>query len=438
MRAFLWILFWTTGCPVALLRAQQAPLDSLVELEQNYLKEDTIRIKLLNDLARGFYNVDPSRGVFYADKSIILAEKLKQDRLLAGDYSAKGTNKMNQADYPGAMEYYHKAFVYNDLGDFQRAIEYYEKAQRYCENSGNKQVLSGVLVNIGNVYTQLKDYPRALRYKQEALEISRQLGNKARIANNLSNIGNVYTQLANYPQALEYHQKALEINKGLQDLKGIAVNMSGIGTVFMLQKDYGQALSYTTQARELAAQLELLSTQSEALQNLSTIYEAAGRFDSAYACYRGYIDIRNRIDNVEVQKQITKKTLQFEFSKTEDSLRQQQIITDAKLQAQILLAAQQQQELKLKQNAVDLSNKERALQKLEFLKTQADLLFAQSQNKIKEEALIRTEKEKQLQAAKVNLQQTQRSLKDQELQAQKNQRLYYIAGMGLLVLLLRL
>ncbi|MBK9338597.1 MAG: tetratricopeptide repeat protein [Lewinellaceae bacterium] len=473
--------------------AQQARLDSLVNLEKTYRTADTTRAKLLTDLARRFYSIDPAQGLEYADKAIQLTEKLGDKKLLAGAYSAKGTNKMGLADYAPALDYYQRALVlneqtgnkqgvannYNNIGlvyqyifdypkalgfyqktlaineqtgnttgitnalgnianiqnelrDYPKAIEYYERAKAYSERTGNLQSLSGILVNLGNVYTQLADYPKALEYKQQALEISEKSGNKARIANNLSNIGNVYSQLADYPRALEYQQKALEINESIQDKSGIAANWAGIGKVYLYQKQYAAAAAFSSKARELAGSIGSLKTESEALQNLSLIYENTGRYDSAFAAFRQYILLRDSISNVEVQKEITKKTLQFEFSKTEDSLRQQQLITDAKLNEQILLATKRQQELILKQNALDLANKERALQRLAFLKTQADLQY---ENNVKAEQLARAENERKLQATQVNLQQAQLDLKDRELQTQKTQRFFFIAGLFLLALL---
>lgn len=478
------------------LNAQQRHLDSLVRLEQTYVTEDTVRVKLLTDIARRYNSVNAATGLQYADKAIALAEKFGDKKFLAGAYSAKGTNELAMADYATALDYYQKALVinerlgnkqgiannynnigvvyysisdypraleyyqktlsineqtgnkggitnaygnigniYNELRDYQKAIEYYQKALTLSESMGNMQGMSGILVNIGNVYTQLADYPKALEYKQKALEISKKIGNKSLIANNLSNIGNVYIQLADYPRALDYHQKALEINESILDKKGIAASWAGISTVYLHQKNYPLAAEFAHKARDLSQSIGLLSTESEALLGLSKIYEASGRYDSAYIAYGQYIVLRDSIDNVEIQKQITKKTLQYEFTKTEDSLKRQQLLTDAKLNQQILLAAKQQQELALKQNAIDLANKERTLQHLVFLKTQAELQSAQNENKAKEEQLALAENEKKLQATQVNLQQTQIQLKDRELHNQKIQRFFYIGGIALLALL---
>ena len=65
--------------------------------------------------------------------------------------------------------------------------------------------------------------------------------------------------------------------------------------------------------------------------------------------------------------------MQYEFDKKEDSLKLQQLIADEKLKQQVLFTKQQQQQLELNKKELALSNKEKDLQKLAYLKTQADL-----------------------------------------------------------------
>ncbi len=477
-------------------QAQQRHLDSLVQLERTYLREDSVRAKLLTDIARRYSAINPEIGIDYAEKGIRLGEKLPDKKFLAGAFSAMGTNRLSQPDYPAALSYYQKALeinerignlqgsgnnynniglvyysildypralenyqktlrinertnnktgvgnslgnignIYNELRDYPKAVEYYEKALAISESSGNVPNVAGNLVNLGNVYTQLLDYPKALEYKQRALKIHEQLGNPSRIANNLGNIGNVYFKLSDYPATIQYHERALTISEKINDKKGAASNYAVIGKVYYQQKKYAQAVEYETKALTLANSVGSLSTASEALLNLSQIYQDTKNFDSAYIAYRGYILLKDSINSAEKQQEITKKILQFEFGKKEDSLRQHQIITESKLEQQTLLAAKQQQELELKQVAINLSNKEKELQHLAYLKSQADLQFEQSLTREKEEQLSLAEKEKTLQATQVSLQQTQLQLKDKELQTRKTQGLFYVAGLILLSLL---
>lgn len=476
--------------------AQSVPLDTLLRQEKTYLQEDTIRAKLLTDIARRYYAVNPNQGIVFADKAIVLSEKLADKKFLAGAYSARGANYLVLSDFPAALQSYQKALeinerlgnlqgiannynniglvyysivdfpraleyyqktlslnertgnkvnmanclgnignIHNELHDFPRAIEYYEKALELSEMLGNKKNIAGNLVNLGNVYTRLKDYNKALTYKQRALNINEQLGNQADIANNLGNIGNVYILLADYPEALQHHERAMAISESLRDKKSTAFNLAGIGNIHFLQKNYPLAVLYERKAYEIASSFGNTSTASEALLNLSQIYEATGQFDSAYLAYQGHIILRDSINNVEKQKEVTKKTLQFEFNKKEELLRQQQIITDAKLEQQILLATKQQQALALQQSAINLANKEKQLQHLAYLKSQADLQYEQSLSREKQEELSRVENEKKLQATQVSLQQTQLELKDKELQTRKTQGFLYIGGLVLLTLL---
>lgn len=476
--------------------AQQPSLDSLLRMEKSYLQEDTVRARLLNDIARRYYSIDPNTGIRFAEKAIRLGEKLPDKKFLASAYSAMGANTLTLADYPRALEHYQKALeinerlgnlqgvgnnynniglvyysifdysraleyyqktliinertgnqasmanslgnignIYNALQDYPRAIDYYQKALELNERLGNRQNVAGNLVNLGNSFTQLRDYSKALEYKQRAQKMYEQLGNQSTAAINLGNIGNVYKNLEDYPAALRYHEQALGIFEKIRDKKGMAATYASLGDIYLIQKDYPKALQLETRALELANGVAALQTSSEALRNLSQIYQLTGKYDSAYLAYRGYISLRDSLNNVEKQTELTKKTLQFEFNKKEDSLRQHQVLTDAKLQQQILLAAKQQKELELKQAAINLANKEKELQHLAFLKSQADLQFEQSITREKEEQLRLAENEKTLQATQVNLQQTQLELKDKELQTRKTQGWFYVGGIVLLSLL---
>jgi hypothetical protein len=72
-------------------QAQQQQLDSLLQLEKTYLREDTIRAKLLTDLARKYYSIDPNIGIRFAEKGILICEKLPDKKFLSSALSAMCT-----------------------------------------------------------------------------------------------------------------------------------------------------------------------------------------------------------------------------------------------------------------------------------------------------------------------------------------------------------
>jgi class 3 adenylate cyclase len=82
-----------------------------------------------------------------------------------------------------------------------------------------------------------------------------------------------------------------------------------------------------------------------------------------------------------------------------------------------------------------LSNRQKELQHLAYLKSQSELMMTQAQKKQKEEELTLMEREAALQASQVQLQKAELLLKDADLRRQTIFRYFYISLIGLLALL---
>ncbi len=476
--------------------AQQATLDSLIAQEKAYPNQDTVKVKKLIEICRGFTAINSAKGLEFINKAIEIATKLEFQSGLSSALSAKGNNCFSQTDYlsamdayqkalvinediknkqgiannlnnigliyysvldyPKAQEYYHKALkindelkniqgvvnsfgnignIFNEMKDYPKALEYYNDALTAAKSLNNQPTISGIYNNLGNVYTQLARYDEALQYKLKALEINEKLGNKSRIAYMLDNVGNVYTKMGNYQQALLFHQKASPLHENLRDDRNLASNQLSFGNLYFQTEDLAKAKAYFTRALAIARRAGLTNLQYEILLNQSKIHEKTSQFDSAYYAYNQYIILRDSFSNKENQKQIIQYSMQYDFSKKEDSLKNQQTLTNIKLEKQTILSRQQQQELLLKQASLDLSNRQKEIQHLAFLKTQSELMVSQAQKKQREEQLTLMEREAALQASQVKLQQAELLLKDSDLRKQTIFRYFYISLIGLLGLL---
>jgi tetratricopeptide (TPR) repeat protein len=137
--------------------------------------------------------------------------------------------------------------------------------------------------------------------------------------------------MGDHASAIQYHEKALAVFQKIKDKKGIASSYTSLGELYLIQRNLPLALETTQRALTIADGSGLLKSASDIYRNLSRIYESQSRFDSAFLAYKSYILLRDSINNVEKKTELTRKTLQFEFSKKEDSLRQYQALTDAKL-----------------------------------------------------------------------------------------------------------
>ncbi|MCB0471047.1 MAG: hypothetical protein KDC51_11260, partial [Flavobacteriaceae bacterium] len=65
MRHLLLLIFFL--CLSNIGRAQQHKLDSLENILTRHKTEDTVKLKLLDDLANGYIKIDPQKALEYAD-----------------------------------------------------------------------------------------------------------------------------------------------------------------------------------------------------------------------------------------------------------------------------------------------------------------------------------------------------------------------------------
>ena len=181
------------------------------------------------------------------------------------------------------------------------------------------------------IYVHFHNYQKALDYYDKALSIYKIKGNKQDMTMVLGNIGEVYKYLSDWNKALEYQKKALELNKLIGNNVGISDNYSNISDIYLKQKKYQQAILYARLTKTLSTRIGTLDNQEGALEVLSNAYGQTKQYEKAYKIYKQYIIIKDSINNTEKQKKITQLQMQYDFDKKEDSLKLQQILRDEKL-----------------------------------------------------------------------------------------------------------
>ena len=345
-----------------------------------------------------------------------------------------------------AMAYGNIGSMYNNQGNNVEALKNYLIAMNMFLESGNKRRLGATYNNIGTVYNsmgreetdslkKIEYFNQALKYYMLDLKISEELGDKVGIGFDHNNIGGTYAHLKKYDEALENLFMGLKIRKEIGEKRTIINSYMSIGNVYSDMKKYSEARQYLNEGLSLSKEIGMKDRTRELYRSLQKVDSAAGSWPEAYNNYKLYVNYRDSLVNEENAKKAVRLQMQYDFGKKEDSLKYEQSIVDEKLKQQTLLTQQKEQSLLLKENELLLSNKEKELQHLAYLKTQADLQVEQSQRLEKEKQLIIAEKDKDLQSGQLNLQQSQLALKENQLQAQKKQRLFYIGGIVLLILL---
>lgn len=216
-------------------------------------KEDTDKVDLLNKLSFLSADVNPTEGVRYGQQSIALALSLGDTHRLAEAYSITGTN-------------------YSSLSDYSSALNNHFKSLTIREALGEKNNIAVCLNNIGIIYDTQHDYPKALDYYQRARITFEELGNKHELATVLGNLGLVQNALGNYDEALESINKALIMEEGLKDSSAMASCVGNIGTVYYTQKQYEKALEYYLKGLTLTSTTENKLGQGIAHCNIGEVY----------------------------------------------------------------------------------------------------------------------------------------------------------------------
>jgi class 3 adenylate cyclase len=223
--------------------------------------------------------------------------------------------------------------------------------------------------------------------------------------------------------------KSLSIYEAIGNKYGQAIAWNSIGQNYAALSNFSLAMSSQQRALKLSQESKDLANEQLVWNDLSILYEKQGDYTAAYQAYKNYITLRDSIQGQSIKKEITRREIQFEFDKKEATYQLNQRLTDEQLQKQVLLAKQRSQQLLLSSQQLALSNKEKDLQRLAFLKEQAE-------KQEKEKQLTLVEREKQLQAAELRTMTQEAALQQATIRARQQERNILIVGAGLLLLAL--
>jgi tetratricopeptide (TPR) repeat protein len=272
---------------VSFLSFSQQEADSLKSL-LNSTKSDTLRLYVLNDLAkhhsqRGEYD----KAHEYASEIISLSGKLLSSTHNSIEIETIKKNMGNAYNQIG--------YVFESKGNYPEALKNYFSSLEIRMLLNNKKNIAGSLGNIGNVYFAMGNYAEALKHYLKSLKIREEIGDKRGIANMSGNIGNLYYMQGNYEDAIKNHHSALKIREEIGDKQGLAYSYAGIGAVYATQKKFKEAIENHNEAIRISADLSDKRTLADEYNNLGVIYNHREEFDLALEKYKSSLELRNEM-----------------------------------------------------------------------------------------------------------------------------------------------
>ncbi len=232
--------------------SQPDSLKTLIEKES----VDTIKIRLMRELALSITESDSLAAGKWIDSSITLSEKINFIPGLINGLSVKAT-------------------IYDQMNRYEESLLLFDSAAAKAIQHNFPKLASRSLYDAGIVCFVHSRYAEALNYFLRDLKISESIRDSSRMSILFNDIGVVYENLTDYENSILYHGKSLLLRKLLNDSAGIAMSNNNLGMVIFYKKDYLESLKFHEQSLRLRMQLNDEQGTIYSMYNISNIFFVA-------------------------------------------------------------------------------------------------------------------------------------------------------------------
>lgn len=373
-RIILVCLFLITGMVTA--RANEA--DSLKKLLATN-PVDSVKVNLLNALAKTYFNDNPDTALIIANSSKALAEQIAYKPGLAlalknigiyhymkGTYaeaikiwqqaqevyrqigdkkgvanmlSNQGAIYFNQGDEAKSLESHLQSLriseeikdtlrivtslnnigsVYsNKKATWDQSIEYFLRSYKLCQIIGDQYLLGTCTVNLGEMYYKKGNDTTALFYLNESVKAFEGTEN---LPYSLNVIGLVYSHEKKLEEAITMHQKAYEISKNLDTKLDMTQSLVWMAQAYFMKGDIGDAIQRYIEALNIARPLNALTEMKDAYEGLTKSYSNLSDFKNAYRYQDSLLTIKDSIYNDATRRKVGLLQFGYDLEKKQSEI----------------------------------------------------------------------------------------------------------------------
>lgn len=207
-------------------------VDSLENVLRKAPPKDKVDcLRIYNDLAWGYLEINEQKSTYYADCGIALAQEVKDYRKLADLYRIKGMHHWGNSRYGQAKACFDKSL--DVLGLMRKSGKYDERTIDDTESS--------IYGSMGNLYNTWGNDAKAIYYYLQALKLFRKHGWKESESIAYSCIAELYYGMGNLKRAETYLAKGIAAAKTTGDSLMLCNNYRGMAKIHMQHKQYEKA-----------------------------------------------------------------------------------------------------------------------------------------------------------------------------------------------------
>lgn len=265
-------------------------IDSLeLQLEK---ANEVDKIDILTQLSKEYWTISPSKGIFYSNEAIKLADQYNSPE-----------KKAKALLYGGVNAWF--------MGGYDDAIEYYQKSLTIAREIQNNRLCAYNLNNLGMVNTYLKNYEKAIENYSESSLIMEEMGDKIEYAKIQNNIAELNMLLGNLDQALQQHLSTLQIIEDSDEQVFLIWLYNDIGIVYFKKGQYEKALQYFYQSLDLCNKMDNTIGKLKTLNHLGEVYLQQKEYEKARECFFNGIEYSKATEAKEIKNDIYKNISQY-------------------------------------------------------------------------------------------------------------------------------
>ncbi len=308
MRKFYLLLLIFSMFGFSQKKEGQALIDSLL-VELPKMKEDTLKVNILNSLAVSYRYSNTPLSFSYNNKGLQLAKKISFDNGISKAYlglciinTTKSEFKEGLVNCQNALKYSKNkkviSSIYNEMAgifdrqsNYNQALTYYFKALKISESINNFEGVAFGNANVGGLYLALGDFEKALKAYFKSLEVfekHKMTKNKCVI---FSSIGLIYVEQKKYDDAIKFLKKSLELSEKEGNSVNVAMCISALGSAYIGKKKYSLALQYNSEAEKIYRETDNIFDLGSVLSDKGRIYFFKAKDDKNTANSKKLLDL---------------------------------------------------------------------------------------------------------------------------------------------------
>jgi two-component system, sensor histidine kinase PdtaS len=277
---------------------QQSVIDSL-RLRYSIVQDKQERFAILDELVMQWVESDIDSSNYYANKMVRLANEIGKPSLISKALLRRGTAFDYFSRFDSALVYYQKSLAYSRAyqdstgianalfslaivqqlqGNNLEAIDQYLEVEKMFKSLGDRQRLSRLYNNLGNMYKKTEQYDVAIQVFENSIEIKQELGDAKGILNTSINLAMLYSAAGRHEDAIALSVKNLEQVQRVGDTANEISLLINLGVIYSNDKnpkrDLTRGLSYLQMAEKLLKDNSSLTLQVECWVNLAGINQS--------------------------------------------------------------------------------------------------------------------------------------------------------------------